>query len=376
MPANLTPDYRAAEERYRQAKTIPDKLAALHEMMATIPKHKGTDKMQGDIKRRIARLRQESTRKSGTIRQKPFWHVEREGAGQIALVGSPNTGKSSLLRALSNATPEVADYPFTTRAPVPGMVRYINVQMQILDLPPLSVGRTPAWLRGVVKSSDALAVVIDLASDTLLEDTEELLAELAGYNLILVPAETTVATIAGTRTGDALDAAIPGAMAENDTGDDYWADLDEDDIDPDTGELVPRQNRKPAVVIANKADDPDARERLELWQEVVAGSPLADLPVILTSVLDEDGLAAVRRVMFDLLDVIRVYTKAPGKKPDYDTPFVLPRGANVLNAASAVHKDFAANLRFARVWGRKVFDGQTVHRDHVLEDEDVIELHV
>ena len=375
MPANLTPDYLAAERGYREAKTIPDKLIALHEMMATIPKHKGTDKMQGDIKRRIARLRQESMRKSGTVRQKPFWHVEREGAGQVALVGSPNSGKSSLLRALSNATPDVADYPFTTRAPVPGMVRYNNVQIQALDLPPLATGRTPAWLRGVIKAADAIAFVLDLGSDTVLEDTEDLLAEIAGYDLNLLPPDTSVATILG-GAGAEVTVAGDSAAAPADRDEDYWVDLGEDEIDPETGELVPRQNRKPAVIIANKVDDPDALARLSLWREVIAGTPLANLPVIAVSVLAEQGLDDVRRVLFDLLDIIRVYTKAPGKKPDYATPFVLPRGSNVLNAASAVHKDFATRLRFARVWGKRVFDGQTVHRDHVLEDEDVIELHV
>lgn len=375
MPANLTPDYLAAEQRYREARTIPDKMAALQEMMATIPKHKGTDKMVGDIKRRMARLRQESQRKSGTVRQKPFWHVDREGAGQLALVGSANTGKSALLRELSNAEPDVADYPFTTRAPLPGMVRYVNVQFQVLDLPPLSVGRTPAWLRGLIKGADGVAVVIDLGSDNLLEDTEDLLAELEGYDLMLLPAETAVASVAGTAPPASIGRANTVSAAVDDD-DDYWAELDEDEIDPDTGELIPRQNRKPAIVVANKADVEDAQDRLALWQEAVAGSPLAGLPIVVVSALSGEGLEALRRAFFDVLGIIRIYTKIPGKKPDLTAPFVLPRGSTVLNAATAVHKDFATNLRFARVWGKRVFDGQTVHRDHVLEDEDVIELHV
>lgn len=363
VPANLTPDYLAAEQRYREAKTIPEKMSALQEMMATIPKHKGTDKMVGDIKRRMARLRQESTRKSGTVRQKPFWHVDREGAGQVVLVGSPNSGKSSLLRALSNATPEVADYPFTTRAPVPGMVLYHNVQIQVIDLPPVALGRTPPWIRGLIKGADAVALVFDLASDDLLEEVEGTMAELADYDLAFYPAGATDPGAAATDRGD------------EGQGDEYWADLDEDDIDPETGELIPRQNRKPCFIIGAKADDPDAQMRLGLFRELVADTQFADLPVIMVSALDDAGLDGLRRVIFDSLGVIRIYTKAPGKKPDYNTPFVLPRGSTVHNAASAVHKDFATNLKFARVWGKRVFDGQTVHRDHVLEDEDVIELH-
>ncbi len=369
MPANLTPDYLAAERRYREAKTVPDKLAGLQEMMATIPKHKGTDKMVGDIKRRMARLRQEAQRKSGTVRQKPFWHVDREGAGQVVLVGSPNSGKSSLLRALSNAAPEVADYPFTTRSPVPGMVLYRNVQVQVVDLPPVTLGRTPPWVRGLIKGADAVALVFDLASDDLLEEVEGTLDELAQYDLIFHPPGggdapmSTVADRRGEAQGDA-------------EGDEYWAELEEDEFDPETGEIVPRQNRKPSFIVAAKADDRDAAARLELFLELVGATPLADLPVLTVSARDGTGLDSLRRAIFESLGVIRIYTKAPGKKPDYDTPFVLPRGSTVLDAASAVHKDFATNLRFARVWGKKVFDGQTVHRDHVLEDEDIIELHV
>jgi uncharacterized protein len=364
VPANLTPDYRAAEQRFREAKSVPDKLVALQEMMAKIPKHKGTEKMVGDIRRRIAKLRDSSQRKSGTVRQKPFWHVDREGAGQIALVGPPNSGKSSLLRALSNAAPEVANYPFTTRAPLPGMMLYTNVRVQVLDLPPLAPGRTPPWVRGLIKAADGVMLVLDLASDDLLEETEETLAELAAYELELLPP-----ALAGTQGADA-------SPAEED--DEYWVDLGDDDeveIDPESGEPAPRQNRKPALVLANKADDPEAPTRLALLREVLADSDISDLPLFTVSAGSGQGMDRVRKGAFDLLGVIRIYTKAPGKKPDLSAPFVLRRGASVIDAASAVHKDFARSLRFARVWGKKVFDGQMVQRDHVLEDEDVIELH-
>lgn len=366
MPANLTPDYRAAEQRFREARTIPDRLAALQEMLATIPKHKGTEKMQGDIKRRIAKLRDASKRKSGTVRQKPFWHVDREGAGQIVLVGPPNAGKSSLLAALSNAQPEIMPYPFTTRAPLPGMVVYANVKVQVLDLPPVAPGRTPPWMRGLIKAADGVLLVLDLGSDDLLEETEETLTELASYELELLP--------------PSLFAAARQSQAGGDAGDDeYWTDLGEDEEDEfglDEAESAPRQNRKPAIILANKVDDPDADTRLALLREILTESPAGELPLLVASAETGQGLDRVRRGAYDLLGVIRVYTKAPGKKPDLNAPFVLRRGASVIDAASAVHKDFARSLRFARVWGKKVFDGQMVQRDHVLEDEDVIELHV
>lgn len=372
MPANLTPDYHAAERRYREANTTEAKLAALNEMMSTIPKHKGTEKMQGDIKRRIARLKQASERKGGAARQKPFWHVEREGAGQVVLLGPPNSGKSTLLRELSNAEPEVADFPFTTRVPLPGMVNYENVQIQLLDLPPLAPGRTPPWVRGLVKSADAALLVLDLGSDDLLEQTEGALAELDGYRVDLQP------LLAGGGAGQAEPAAASLQSSEDDDsgldlGDD---ELDEDEAyDEDDGQTAPRAV-KPAIMVGAKWDDPDAPIRLELLREMLRTSGVRRLPFVPVSTLDGQGLAALRRGMFELLEIMRVYTKAPGKKPDMNTPFVLPKGSTILEAASQVHKDFARDLKFARVWGAKVFSGQMVPRDHVLQDGDIIEFHV
>jgi len=176
MPANLTPDYRAAERKWKEASTPQDKLAALEEMLATIPKHKGTEKMQADIKRRIAKTRNEmQQRHKGAARQKPFYHVEKEGAGQVVLVGAPNAGKSSILRALSRAEPEVADYPFTTRVPLPGMVPFENVQIQLVDLPPLTVDLSEGWLYGIIRSADAALIVVDLADEDLLNQTQTVL---------------------------------------------------------------------------------------------------------------------------------------------------------------------------------------------------------
>ena len=362
LPANLTPAYHAAEARFREAKSIPDKLTALQEMLSTIPKHKGTEKMQGDIRRRIAKLRQAAKRKSGTVRQKPFWHIDREGAGQVVLLGPPNSGKSALLRAISNAKPEVADYPFTTRAPLPGMATYENVQVQVLDMPPIATGRTPPWVRGVVRTADAVALLFDLSSDDLLEDTEDMLGELSGYGLVLHEPHAEATATAG-----------EGAETDETSGE-YWTDLG-DDEDPAAPVPAGHHSRKPCLMVGTKAGDPDVPTRRELLAAVLADSMVADLPLLEVSAESGQGLDGLRRAIFDLLGIIRVYTKAPGKKPDYDTPFVLARGSTVLEAAAAVHKDFARDLRFVRVWGKSVFDGQMVPRDHVLEDEDVIELH-
>jgi len=321
MPANLTPEYLAADRRFKAAATPQEKLAALEEMLATIPKHKGTEKMQADIKRRIARLRAETQRRRGAARGRPFYHVEREGAGQIALVGAPNAGKSRLLAALTNASPEVADYPFTTRAPLPGMMAFENVQIQLVDLPPITPELAEGWVCAIVRGADAALLVVDLGSDDLLEETEAVLRRLAGSSIQLV--------------------ARPQA---------------------------PQQKR--TLVVANKLDARGAGARLGIFREVIGDR----LPVLPVSAEAGTGLETLREACFRLLGVIRVYSKPPGKKADLSAPFILPGGSTVLDAAEAIHREFARTLRYARLW-RRGAGGQMVGREHVLEDGDVIEIH-
>ena len=322
MPANLTPEYLAAEKKWKAATTPQDRLAALQEMLATIPKHKGTDKMQADLKRRIAQVRREMQRKGGTARQKPFHHVEREGAGQVVLVGPPNSGKSALLRALSRAEPEVAPYPFTTRVPLPGMVPFENVQVQLVDLPPLTREFSEGWLYAIIRTADAVALTLSLGEEEVLEQAETALRLLEEARIPL----------------RALQAAGEG---------------------------------KSAVAVATHADAPGAAVRLDLLREFAGGR----LPVVAVSTVTGEGLEALRRALFESLGVIRVYSKPPGRKADLSAPFILRRGATVLDAAEAIHKDFAAQLRYARLWGRDEYAGQMVGRDHLLEDGDILEVH-
>jgi len=325
MPANLTPQYLEAESRYKQATTAQEKLAALEEMLSTIPKHKGTEKMQADIKRRIARLRAESQKRGGAAKHKPFYHVEREGAGQVVLVGPPNSGKSQLLAAVTEAEPEVADYPFTTRVPLPGMMKFEDIQIQLVDMPPLAPGLTEPWLFGIIRNADAVLLVIDLSDDDLLTEMETTLSMLSEAKIALDDKAAGDATV-----------------------------------------------RKKTILIGNKIDAPSAADNLEILKEFYCDR-LSILPV---SAKEGTNLDALRRRVFDLLGVIRVYTKAPGKKANMTAPFVLKKGSTVIDAASAVHRDFVHQLKFARIWGSDKFDGQMVERTHALEDGDILELHV
>jgi uncharacterized protein len=322
MPANLTPQYLEAERRYREATTPEEQLAALEEMMATIPKHKGTEHMRADIRRRMAKVRVDASRRKSAAKGPTWHHVPREGAGQIVLVGPPNAGKSRLLSALSNAAPVVAPYPFSTRTPLPGMVLVEDIQIQLVDLPPIAPETAEPWLFALIRQADAVLVVADLSDDDLLGTVQQTLDLISGSRVPLG------------RRGEEADA-------------------------------------RPTLLVAAKADAPGAAERLEVLREMCGQR----FPLLAVSAEANMNLDTLRAEMFRLLDVIRVYTKTPGRRPDKAVPFVLPRGTTVQDAAAVIHKDFAERLKYARVWGARTFDGQMVQREYVLEDGDILELH-
>jgi uncharacterized protein len=325
MPANLTPDYLEAERRFKAATTTEEKLAALEEMMATIPRHKGTEKMQAELKRRISKLRTEQSRKP-VSRAGIMHRIDKEGAGQVALVGPPNGGKSMLVRQLTHAVPEVADYPFTTRVPLPGMMKFEDIQIQLVDLPPVHPDFPESWLYQIIRNADAALLVVDVGDPDLLEDLETTISQLAQAKVHVGVGE------------------LPG---------------------------VPGWLAKRSLLVANKLDAGGAQESLEVLKDLY-GAGLEILPV---SAQTGQGLDELRRRAFDLLEVIRVYTKAPGKKLELTAPYILRRGSRLLDLAVHVHHDFLSQLKYARVWGHGRFEGQMVNRDYLLADKDVVELH-
>lgn len=327
MPANLPPEYFAAEERFRAAGTTEEKIAGLEELISTIPKHKGTDHLRADLRRKLAKLRESAdSRKAGGRRESPY-SIGREGAAQIAVIGPANTGKSSLVRALTNAEVDVAEYPFTTRIPAPGMMAIDNVQVQLVDTPPLDYAFEEGPLIGLIRRADLILVVIDLQADPI-DQYEETLARLEEHRI------------------------IPAQLRDR----------------------YPPESRLwfiPMLVLVNKTDDERMDEDFEVLCELL-GEP--QCPLIPISIGAGRNVERMKQAVFDKLGIIRVYSKPPGKEPDFTAPFVLKEGSTVEAFAEKVHRDFVENLRSARIWGTDVYDGQMVGRDHVLHDGDVVEL--
>lgn len=333
MPANLSPEYKAAEAAYRKARDPRERLDGLREMLRTIPKHKGTDHLQADIKRRIKELSEEleSPARGGAARHGPALVIRPEGAAQIALIGAPNTGKSSLHAQLTGSHAHVAPYPFTTQYPEPGMLPYEDVHFELIDLPPIAPEHPVPWIAATLQTADGCMLVVDLSEPSCVEQTEAVHALLAQKKVTLTPS---------------------------------WQ---EEEVEDDPFAL-----RIPALLIASKADLIDNVDtELATFRELTG----VRYPALCVSALDGRGLSEIGPWLFRTLGVVRVYTKAPGHPPDKTRPFTLRRGQTVEHVARLVHKDVAAALRYARVWGHSGFDGQQVGREHTLVDGDIVELH-
>jgi hypothetical protein len=343
MPANLTPQYSQAEEEYKKARTPEEKLAGLKKMLQLLPKHKGTEKIQAELKSKISDLRDELEREKKGGKKGGVGHrIPRQGAGQIVLLGAPNVGKSRLLSRLTKATPEVAAYPFTTREPQPGMMAWQDVAVQLIDTPPVTADFMEGWLSGMVRAADAAALVADLGDDDVLTAVETVISRLAATKTRLVGR---LSQAEQTET----DASLAQASAEQAGGVVYVKTL----------------------MIANKSDAADAQLRLDMLREAFG----AQFPIHPVDAEHGAGLEELRDALYQFLDVIRVYTKQPGKPPDLEAPFTCRRGGTVYDLAGIIHRELQEKFKSARIWGTGVYDGQTVKRDHVLHDRDVIEIH-
>lgn len=328
MPTNLPPDALQAEKRYREAETLEDRIATLEEYIGLIPKHKGTDHLRADLRRQLSKLKASAQSGKKTARQDSVFRIEREGAGQVAVAGVTNVGKSSLVAALTNATPEVSDAPFTTWEPAPGMMSVDNVQVQLIDTPPLSSDYVEPELLSLIRRSDMVLLLVDVQTQPV-QQLEESIAILEEHRII---------------------------------------PLHRKDGYPDD----PRYAFKPLLVLANKCDDQDAEELFEILRMELD----EQWPILPVSAATGYNLEQLKQAVFDGLAIMRVYAKPPGKDPDFTRPYVLPRGSTVEEFARKIHKDFYDNLKSARVWGSATFDGQAVSRDHVLSDGDVVELRI
>jgi small GTP-binding protein len=329
MAVNLTPQYHEAEAEYKRAQNAEDRLECLKKMWALVPKHKASEKLQAEIKTKISETKEEieqerkHPKKTGCS-----YRIPKQGAGQVVLVGGPNVGKSRLLTRLTRATPEVAPYPFTTREPHAGMMEWEDARVQLIDTPPVTADFLEGWHTSMIRAADACVLMVDLADDDGPFAAEAAVEKLAQVKTVLIGQPPT------------------------------------ENADPSTQYVR-------TLMAASKLDAQGAADRLDVVREMFCQR----YPIHALDAESSRGLEELRTAIYTFLNVIRVYTKRPGKPADKEAPFSCPAGSTVAQLAALVHRDLAEKLKSARVWGTDVFDGQTVTRDHVLHDKDIVELH-
>ncbi|MEZ6067671.1 MAG: TGS domain-containing protein [Planctomycetaceae bacterium] len=328
MPANLTPQYQKAESEFRRAQSAQERVQCLELMLQLIPKHKGTEKLQADLKTKLKETRADVQTEAKAPKGGKSYRFPRQGAGTIIIIGAPNAGKSRILAELTNAEPTVAEYPFTTHEPLPGIMRWEDVSVQLIDTPPVASGHIEPYVVNLVRAADAVLLAFDGSSDDAPEQTVEVLELLASRKTRLA----------------------------EETG------LDENDL----GVVLVK-----TLMVVTRGDNPDVDARLELLGELTT----LDFPVQSVEFDRDDSRETLRKKVYDLLGVMRVYTKRPGRPKDEGDPFTIPIGGTVEELAAQVHRDLAESLKFAKVWGTSAHDGQSVGREHVLSDGDVVELY-
>ncbi len=330
MPANLPPQYYELEREFKREQDPKEKLRLAQELLAMMPKHKGTDKLQAELKAKISKLRQQletPQKKHGARTVETHDHIDKEGAGQVIMIGPPNSGKSSILATLTHAHPLIGDYPFSTREPLTGMMSFETIQIQLIDTPSISADFYEGYVTNLIRAADLVLFVADISSPEIAEEVRAAREQLAAHRIHLA-----------TRSAPAPD---------------------------------PRISQKVTLVVGHKAFEDNSDRGLEILKTI-----FPEHPILATSILDDDSMECLRRGIFQALGIIRVYTKRVGHEADFNDPIILPTGGTVEEAAMTLHKDFAHKLQFARVWGKGKFEGQRVSKSYQLSDEDIIEFHL
>jgi hypothetical protein len=388
MPSNVTPEYLKAEDTYKSAKSPKERLVALELMLSTIPKHKGTEKMQLQIKRNLSKLKKEVEKekelKKGGSGGASFF-VRKEGAAQVALAGLPNSGKSTILNKLTGKDVDIGHYAFTTVKPTPAMLQYKGIQIQLVDMPGLiegvSLGKGMGGpLISAIRAVDAIVILVDLSVDPV-KDLELILKELEAKGLRI-----------NKKVPNIEIQKIPTGGIEI-IGENFLVECNSQDVkkilqeervhnaiitikEPvtltDIFEVLDSSlEYKKAIIIGTKGDLPGSKEGLERLEKHVK-----NFKVIPVSAINNVNLGILPFEIFSILGIIRVYTRSPGRDIDNEA-MPMKIDSTALDAAKKVHKNLYKNFKFARVWGDSAkFDGQRVGPEHVLRDGDIIEIHI
>ena len=390
MPANLTPEAADKWALVEAARNPREKILRMQEFLSVVPKHKGTMKLRGRIKKKMALMRKdiEERKQKRAGRSGPKLFIEKEGAAQVALLGLTNVGKSCLLSVVTNADIVVSPVAYTTRKPEPGVLYFEDMQLQIVETPALmdgsAGGRAGGLLSiGIARNADGMILMVDLSFDPV-SQLNLILSELEKARVLINKPKGRVDIDrrymgAGLRVilvGKILDGNIRDVEAllrSYRIGDAMVKIMGEVSLEDVEDSIFESTVYRPAVIIANKLDTKEAKKNFVQLKEFVAGR----IPIVAVSCEKKEGLENIGKVLFETLDLIRIYTKEPGVRKPSNRPFTLPRGATVVDLAKNIHTDFQKDFAFARVWSKRLkFSPQKVGLSFLLDDGDIVELHI
>jgi ribosome-interacting GTPase 1 len=391
MPANLPAE---AKQKYREAslaRNPQEKIKKLQEFMSLFPKHKGTENLRAQVKRKISVLKQEiedKKQKRTGVATGPRIFVEKEGDAQIAILGPTNVGRSSLLSTLTNSKVAVLNYPYTTTEPTPGMFNYEDLQLQMVETPALMEGSSEGSSWGLqtltsARNADGLVLMVDLSQNPV-EQFKLVITELE-KSKILTKRPSARISIEKKHMGAKLKFIVLGKLVDCDVKDltkllrsygirdatiKIWGEATLDDVEE---AIFEGKVYRPAIVLANKSDHPLASERLEQLKKTVG----KDIKIVPVSCATKEGMETLGAEIFELLDIIRIYTKEPNKKDASSRPFTIKKGSTVFDLAKRIHSDFYEQFSYAKIWSNRLrFSPQKVGGTFELEDGDTVELHM
>ncbi len=391
MPANLPAKARAKWIKVIEARDKREKIKALEEFLSAIPKHKGTQKLVSHIRRQIALLKREIEleRKKAKGGKKSSFMVKKEGDVQAVIIGLTNVGKSSFLRLLTAAKPEVSPEPYTTKKPIPGIFLYKDVYFQLVEAPALlaeakSLGWTPQVM-ALCRNADALIIMVDLSGDPLYQ-LNVIVKLLNEYKITLkepkVKVKITYRRSGGIQViGDISDASskqveellnsygIRNALVRVE-GKAKLEDIEESILFADS-------IYKPAIIVLNKADLSGAFKKAKILAEKLQkhGFPVVAISCIEKTLSSRDLAAFIGGTLLEKLGLIRIYTKAPYSKTPSKRPLVVKKGCTVIEVAEKIHSRLAKNFKYAKVWSNRNKGGPVkVGPNYELADGDVVEI--
>lgn len=298
MPINAGYDYAEAEKKYQQANTDEGRIIALQEMLRTAPSHKGSEKFRGDIRSKIKKLKEQiqKSKKTGKSTKKGIKKAEL----QAVLVGLTNSGKSSILKSITNTNPKIASYGFTTTEPEQGTLNFKGCNIQIIDLPPIASGY---FDHGIVNNADTALIIVEK-----IHEIEVIL------NLLKI---------------------------------------------------------KEKIIVFNKIDLYDESTKRKISEYLKSKK----YNFVLTSTFTKEGIEELKEKIFKSFNVIRIYTRQPGKKED-EVPVIMPPESSLEQVAEKILHGYSKKVKYAKVWGpSSKFLGQQIGLKHIVKDRDIIEFY-